>query len=57
MKHPQGIQIKVTRQEISRMVGCSREMAGRVLKSLQDAGLVWAHGKTMIVYDEENRKH
>ncbi len=56
MKHPQGIQIKVTRQEISRMVGCSREMAGRVLKSLQDAGLVWAHGKTMIVYDEENRK-
>jgi CRP/FNR family cyclic AMP-dependent transcriptional regulator len=56
MKHPQGIQIKVTRQEISRMVGCSREMAGRVLKALQDAGLIWAHGKTMILYDEENRK-
>jgi len=56
MKHPQGIQIKVTRQEISRMVGCSREMAGRVLKSLQDAGLIWAHGKTMILYNEANRK-
>jgi len=55
MKHPEGKQIKVTRQEISRMVGCSREMAGRVLKSLQDAGILWAHGKTMIVYDDEHR--
>jgi len=55
MKHPEGMQIRVTRQEISRMVGCSREMAGRVLKSLQDAGILWAHGKTMIVYDSEHR--
>jgi CRP/FNR family cyclic AMP-dependent transcriptional regulator len=56
MRHPEGKQIKVTRQEISRMVGCSREMAGRVLKQLQDAGIVWAHGKTMVVYDEEHRE-
>jgi CRP/FNR family cyclic AMP-dependent transcriptional regulator len=56
MKHPDGMQIKITRQEISRMVGCSREMAGRVLKDLQDQGVVWAHGKTMIVYDEEHRE-
>jgi CRP/FNR family cyclic AMP-dependent transcriptional regulator len=56
LKHPEGMQIRVTRQEISRMVGCSREMAGRVLKSLQDAGILWAHGKTMIVYDEEHRE-
>ncbi|RKZ81333.1 MAG: cAMP-activated global transcriptional regulator CRP [Gammaproteobacteria bacterium] len=56
MKHPEGIQIKATRQEISRMVGCSREMAGRVLRSLQDQGFVWARGKTMIIYDEEHRK-
>jgi len=55
MKHPEGIQIKVTRQEISRMVGCSREMAGRVLKELQTEGVVWAHGKTMVVYDEEHQ--
>jgi len=51
MKLPEGVQIKVTRQEISRMVGCSREMAGRVLKDLQDEGFIWAHGKTLIVYD------
>jgi CRP/FNR family cyclic AMP-dependent transcriptional regulator len=56
MRHPEGKQIKVTRQEISRMVGCSREMAGRVLKQLQDAGILWAHGKTMIVYDDDHRE-
>ena len=56
MKHEEGTQIKATRQEISRMVGCSREMAGRVLRTLQEQGLVWARGKTMIIYDEAHRK-
>lgn len=56
MSHPEGTQIKATRQEISRMVGCSREMSGRVLRVLQDRGLVWARGKKMIIYDEEHRK-
>ncbi|WP_438971514.1 cAMP-activated global transcriptional regulator CRP [Methylophaga sp.] len=55
MRHPQGTQIKITRQEISRMVGCSREMVGRVLKELQEAGSIWAHGKTVIIYDDDNR--
>ncbi|NQY26504.1 MAG: cAMP-activated global transcriptional regulator CRP [Piscirickettsiaceae bacterium] len=55
MRHEEGKQIKVTRQEISRMVGCSREMAGRVLKGLQEQGVLWAHGKTMIIYDDEHR--
>ena len=32
MTHPDGMQIKITRQEIGRIVGCSREMVGRVLK-------------------------
>ncbi len=35
MSHPQGTQIACSRQELSRLVGCSREMAGRVLKKLQ----------------------
>lgn len=48
--HPDGMQIKVTRQEIGRLVGCSREMAGRVLKNLEDEGLLEAHGKTIVVY-------
>ena len=49
MTHPKGMQIKVTRQEIGRIVGCSREMVGRVLKTLQDQGLVSVKGKTMVV--------
>jgi CRP/FNR family cyclic AMP-dependent transcriptional regulator len=43
------MQIKVSRQELSRRVGCSREMAGRVLKVLEDQGLVRASGKTIVV--------
>ena len=50
MTHPDGMQIKVTRQEIGRIVGCSREMVGRVLKTLEDQGLVSVHGKTMVVF-------
>ena len=50
MTHPDGMQIKITRQEIGRLVGCSREMVGRVLKTLEDQGLVSVKGKTMVVY-------
>jgi len=45
MTHPQGMQIKVSRQELSRLVGCSREMAGRVLKVLEEQGLLTARGR------------
>jgi len=50
MTHPDGMQIKITRQEIGRIVGCSREMVGRVLKTLVEQGLVSVKGKTMVVY-------
>lgn len=50
MTHPEGMQIKVTRQEIGRIVGCSREMVGRVLKNLEDQGLLSVKGKTMVVF-------
>ena len=45
MTHPEGMQIKVSRQELSRLVGCSREMAGRVLKVLEEQGLLRATGQ------------
>lgn len=48
--HPDGMQIRITRQEIARIVGCSREMVGRVLKELEDRGLIHARGKTMVIY-------
>ena len=50
MTHPDSMQIKITRQEIGRIVGCSREMVGRVLKSLEEQGLITARGKTMVIF-------
>lgn len=49
VSHPEGCQIKITRQEVSRIVGCSREMAGRVMKSLEEEGVIRARGKTVVV--------
>lgn len=51
MTHPDGMQIKITRQEIGRIVGCSREMVGRVLKNLEDQELISVKGKTMVVFN------
>ena len=50
MSHPQGTQLRVSRQELSRLVGCSREMAGRVLKKLQIDGKLHARGKTVVLF-------
>jgi len=50
MTHPDGMQIRITRQEIGRIVGCSREMAGRVLKNLEQEGLISVKGKTIVVF-------
>ncbi|HYN78133.1 MAG TPA: cAMP-activated global transcriptional regulator CRP [Lamprocystis sp. (in: g-proteobacteria)] len=50
MTHSDGMQIRITRQEIGRIVGCSREMAGRVLKSLEEQGLISVAGKTIVVF-------
>ncbi|MGZ8191168.1 MAG: cAMP-activated global transcriptional regulator CRP [Methylococcaceae bacterium] len=48
--HPDGMQLHITRQEIALIVGCSREMAGRVLKELEHKELIAAHGKTIVVF-------
>lgn len=52
VSHPEGTQIKITRQELSRIVGCSREMAGRVMKTLEEDGMLRASGKTVVVLDK-----
>lgn len=52
MTHPDGMQIRITRQELGRIVGCSREMAGKVLKNLEDQGKISASGKTIVVLGE-----
>ena len=50
LSHPQGTQLRVSRQELARLVGCSREMVGRVLKKLQAEGKLHARGKTVVLY-------
>lgn len=51
MTHPDGMQIRITRQELGRIVGCSREMVGRVLKDLEEQGLISVSGKTMVIHN------
>jgi len=51
MTHPDGMQIRITRQELGRIVGCSREMVGRVLKNLEEQELITASGKTIVVFN------
>ena len=50
MTHPDGMQIKITRQEIGQIVGCSRETVGRILKMMEENHLITAHGKTIVVF-------
>ncbi len=50
MTHPDGMQIRITRQEIGRIVGCSREMVGRVLKNMEESELISVKGKTIVVF-------
>lgn len=48
---PNGKQIRITRQELGRIVGCSREMVGRVLKTLEEQGMIEMDGKAILVFD------
>lgn len=46
---PKGMVVRISRQELARIVGCSREMAGRVLKKLEEDGLVLCQGRSILV--------
>jgi CRP/FNR family cyclic AMP-dependent transcriptional regulator len=50
--HPDGKQIRITRQEISRIAGCSREMVGRMLKRLAEWNMIDVKGKTIVVFHD-----
>jgi len=50
MTHPEGMQIKISRTELGKIVGCSREMVGRVMKNMELQGLITAKGKTIVVF-------
>jgi len=49
MTHPDGMLVRVTRQELARIVGCSREMVGRVLKQMEDQHQVLVEGRSIVV--------
>lgn len=50
MTHPDGMQIKISRTELGKIVGCSREMVGRVMKNMEIQGLITAKGKTIVIF-------
>lgn len=48
---PGGSRIRVTRQELARLVGCTREVASRVVSALHAQGLVTVNGHYIVVHD------
>ena len=50
MTHPDGMLVRITRRELGRIVGCSREMVGRVLKDLEEDHLIDVSGKSIVVF-------
>ncbi len=48
--HARGTLVKISRQEIARLVGCSREMAGRVLKRLEENGVLSSQGRNILLF-------
>ena len=54
--HPLGTQLRVTRQELARLVGCSREMVGKVLKEMEDQAQICSLGRTIVLRDVRPRQ-
>ncbi len=50
--HPEGTLIRITRVELSKIVGCTRESAGRILKVLEDEGMIELRGRAILVIDQ-----
>lgn len=50
VSHPQGYVLKNTRVEIASMVGCTREMVGKVMKELSEEGLISIRGRQTLVH-------
>ncbi len=57
MTHPDGMQVHVTRQELGRLVGCSREMVGKVLKDMEEQKHIAVSGKNIVVLEVTLEPH
>lgn len=47
-----GPMVRISRQEMARIVGCSREMAGRVLKVFEAENMVSVSGRAITIRDD-----
>ncbi len=43
--------IRSTRQEIAKLIGCSREMVGKVLKQFDDEDYISLRGKNIVIFN------
>lgn len=50
MSHPEGTQLHISRREIGRMAGCSRETVGRILQQMAEEGMIAVSGMDIVVY-------
>lgn len=50
LPHPRGVIVRISRMELARHIGCSREMAGRALKKLRNDGLVNDQGRNILIF-------
>jgi len=50
MSHPDGTQLHISRRELGRMAGCSRETVGRILQQMADEGMIEVSGMDIVVY-------
>jgi len=50
VEHPDGMLVRVSREELGRLVSCSREMSSRVLRDLARQGLVTVDGKNIVIH-------
>jgi len=52
--HPDGMLIRITREELGKLVNCSRQLAGQVLQNLEAQGLISASGKSIVIRRTQN---
>lgn len=49
-QNEKGVQIKISRTEIAKIVGCTRESVGRILAELHENETIYSKGHTIVVY-------
>ena len=50
LSHPEGTQIHISRKDIGRIAGCTRETVGRVLKQMAEDGMIQVRGMDIVVF-------